>query len=244
MGAPLVLKPIFFYFFFYRNGYRKTSQGLVTISNDTDQCKFSTTSNNNLYTRDTYRTNNLNTRSESRRAIRLDGKEEVRRSESRRAIRVDGNKGERRSDNSRVIRVDGNEGERSSENRRVIRVDGKEGEGRIQFRADDARRVRLTRSKSLPDIRRERVRGARERDVADVKDADRRVLERSDRRFLENRSYQRTFRRDVRDGRLERQTSRDDTETRRSRATDIRQVYLCSHKIITLINVQNEMLFS
>lgn len=181
----------------------------MTISNDTDQCKFSPTNNNNnyYYTRDTYRTNNLNTRSEGRRVIRVDGKGE-----------------ERRSVSGRVIRVNGKEEERRSENQRVSRVDGKEEERRSRFRIDGARRVRLTRSESLPDIRRECIRGASERCVVDVRDADRRVLERSDRRFLENyRSDRRTFRREVRDSRDERQTSRDDTDTRR-RVAEIRQV--------------------
>ncbi|VVC36999.1 Hypothetical protein CINCED_3A002214 [Cinara cedri] len=138
------------------NGYRKPSQELVTISNDTDQCKF--TPLNNYYIRDTYRTRNLNIRSESRK----------------------------------------------------VRVDGKEQERRLWLRVDDTRKVRLTRSTSLPNIRREHVRNARERDI------DFRGIERNDKRFLKYRSDERTFRREVRDGRYERQTSRDNINARRT----------------------------
>ncbi|XP_022161979.1 uncharacterized protein LOC111027833 [Myzus persicae] len=59
------------------NVYRKTSnKELVTISNETDQCTFNPI--DNYYIRDTYRTRNLNIRSE-RRTIRVDGKEQERR---------------------------------------------------------------------------------------------------------------------------------------------------------------------
>jgi hypothetical protein len=137
---------------------------------------------------------------------------------------VGGKEEERRFEKRRVIRLNEKE-EHRSQNMRVLRVDGKEEERRFLFRADEARRVRLTRSESLPDISRERFRGVRERDVGDVRDADRRVLERSDRRFLENRYDQRTFRHEVRDSRHERQVGRDVMDTGR-RAMDIRQVFL------------------
>jgi len=58
------------------NACQKTSQELVTISNETDQRKFNPISS--YYIRDTYRTRNLNIRSEVRR-IRVDGKEQERR---------------------------------------------------------------------------------------------------------------------------------------------------------------------
>lgn len=162
------------FYLLFRNGYRKPSQELVTISNDTDQCKFIPL--NSYYIRDTYRTRNLNIRSESRRVC----------------------------------------------------VDGKEQEYRLWLRVDDTRRGRLTRSASLPDIRRERVQNARKRDIG-FRGVEQRALERNDKRFLEYRSDERTFRREVRDGRYERQTSRDNTDERRT--AYIRRVfnYLLTH---------------
>lgn len=149
----------------YRNAYRKTTE-LLTISNATDQCKLKPV---NYYVRDTYRTRNLNIRTESRRIL----------------------------------------------------VDGKEQERRIRFRVDDTKKVRLTRSESLPDIRRERIRNTRERNV-DVRGLDRRAIERND-RFLENRFDDRTFRREVRDAKYEELTTRDDEDARR-RTAYFRQV--------------------
>lgn len=114
-----------------------------------------------------------------------------------------------------------------SESRRV-HVDGKEQERRLWLRVDDSRRVRLTRSASLPDIRRERVRNARERYI-EFRGSERRTLEWNDKRFLENHSDERYFRREVRDGRYERQTTRDNTNEKRT--TYIRKVlnYLIKH---------------
>lgn len=108
-----------------------------------------------------------------------------------------------------------------SENRR-IRVEGKDQERRYWFRVDDSRRVRLTRSESLPDIRRERVRNARDREV-DFRGIDRKALEHNDRRLVENRFDERTFRREVRDTRSERQITRDSIIEAR-RTAYIRQV--------------------
>lgn len=162
------------FYLLFRNGYRKPSQELVTISNVTDQCKFIPL--NSYYLRDTYRTRNLNIRSENRRVC----------------------------------------------------VNGKEEECRLWLRVDDTRRGRLTRSFSLSDIRRERVQNARERDIG-YRGVEQRALERNDKRFLEYRTDKRTFRREVRDGRYERQTSRDNNDERR--AAYIRQVrnYLLTH---------------
>lgn len=108
-----------------------------------------------------------------------------------------------------------------SESRR-IRVDGKEQERRYWFRVDDSRRVRLTRSESLPDIRRERVRNLREREV-DFRGIDRKALGHNDRRLVENRFDESTYRREVRDTRYERQTTRDNIIEAR-RTAYIRQV--------------------
>lgn len=106
---------------------------------------------------------------------------------------------------------------------RRISVNGKEEERRIRFVVDDTRRVRLSRSESLPDVRRERVRVTRER-VADFRGADRRATERNDRRFLDNRSDERTSRRETRDTRFERLTTKDDSDARR-RTAFVRQVH-------------------
>lgn len=160
-------------YLFYRNEYQKSSQELVTISNETDQCKFIPI---NYYVRDAYRTRNLNIRSESRRN----------------------------------------------------QVDEKEQERRVWSRIDNSRRVKFTRSESLPDINRERVRNTREREV-DFRGTDRRVLERNTRRFLENRIDKMNFRREVRDIRVERQTNRDDNIDLRRRTAYIREVFKCSY---------------
>lgn len=144
----------------------------MTFSNDTDQCKFNPI---DYYVRDTYRTRNLNIRTESRR----------------------------------------------------IRVDGKEEERRIRFRANDIRN-RMTRSESLPDIRRERIRNVRG-DI-DFRRTDRRALERNDMRFMENRFDERTFRREVRDNRFERQTRTDDTDAKRRMAYTRLQVLIIYNK--------------
>jgi len=157
----------------YRNACQKPSRESVTISNETDLHKFNPT--RDYYIRDTYRTRNLNVRSEIRR----------------------------------------------------IGVDGKEQERRYWIRVDDTRRARLTRSESLQDVdvRRERVRDARERGVVVFRDmADRRALERNDRRLLGNRFAERTLRREVRDGGYERQTTRVANVDARKTATYIRQV--------------------
>lgn len=153
---------------------------MQTISNKTDQQKFNSISS--YYIRDTYRTRNLNIRSEVRR-IRVDGKEQVR---------------------------------------------------RFRFRVDDIKRVRLTRSKSLPniDIQHERIRNTREKNIVrntrerdiDLRGTDRKTSERNNRRFLENRSAEKTFEYTVRDSRYERQISRDDVDASR-RTSYTRQVY-------------------
>ncbi|NP_001156118.1 uncharacterized protein LOC100161501 precursor [Acyrthosiphon pisum] len=151
------------------NVYRKTSnKELVTISNETDQCRYNPI--DNYYIRDTYRTRNLNIRSE----------------------------------------------------RRTIHVDGKEQERRVWVRIDDTRKGRLTRSESLPNIRREQVRNARERDI-DLRDTHQRALERNSRNVLENRSDERIFRRKVRDRQYDVQTNRDNNIDRRSRTRNTRQ---------------------
>lgn len=142
---------------------------MVTISNETDQSKFTSI---NYHVRDAYRTRNLNIRSESRRN----------------------------------------------------RVDGKEQERRVWLRIDNSRRVKFTRSESLPDINRERIRNTREREF-DFRGTDRRVLEQSTRRFLENRIDKNNFRREVRDIRVERQTKRDDNVDIRRRTAYIREVF-------------------
>lgn len=164
----------------YRNVYRKTSnKELVTILNETDQCRYNPI--DNYYIRDTYRTRNLNIRSE----------------------------------------------------RRTIRVDGKEQERRVWVRIDDIREGRLTRSKSLPNIRREQVRNARERDI-DLRSTHQRALERNSRNVLENRSDERLFRdSQVRDRQYDVQTNRDNID-RRSRIWHTRQVF-----VSILINVKN-----
>ncbi|XP_060877625.1 uncharacterized protein LOC132950283 [Metopolophium dirhodum] len=150
------------------NVYRKTSnKELVTISNETDQCRYNPI--DNYYIRDTYRTRNLNIRSE----------------------------------------------------RRTIRVDGKEQERRVWVRIDDIRKGRLTRSESLPNIRREQVRNARERDI-DLRGTHQRALERNSRNVLENRSDERIFRRKVRDRQYDVPTNRDNID-RRSRTRNTRQ---------------------
>lgn len=102
-------------------------------------------------------------------------------------------------------------------------MDGKEQERRQWFRVDDTRRIRLTRSESLPDIRSEHVQNAIERDI-DFRRTDRRAIERNDRRLLENRFGERIFKREVRDTRYERQTTRDDIIEARRRTAYIRQV--------------------
>ncbi|KAF0760641.1 ACYPI002718 protein [Aphis craccivora] len=151
------------------NVYRKISnKELVTISNETDQCKFNPT--DNYYIRDTYRTRNLNIRSERRRII----------------------------------------------------VDGKEQERRVWVRIDDKRKGRLTRSESLPNIRRERIRNARERDIDIRGILPQRALERNGRKILEHRSDERIFRREVRDRQYDVQINRDNTD-KRSRTEHTRQ---------------------
>lgn len=153
--------------FIYRNAHQKTPQELL-VSNTTDQYKFKPV---DYFVKDTYRTRNLNIRTESRRIL----------------------------------------------------VNGKEEERRIRFIVDDTRRVRLSRSESLPNVRRERVRDTKE-SVVDFRGADRRATERDDRRFLDNRSDERTSRRETRDTRSKRLTTRDDSDARR-RTAFIRQVY-------------------
>lgn len=128
-------------------------QELATTSNDTDQCKFNPI---DYYVRDTYRTRNLNIRTESRR----------------------------------------------------IRVNGKEQEHRFRFRVEDIRNIRLTRSESLPNIRLERIRNAKD---IDFRSAERRTLEWNNRRLLDHHINERTFRREVRDNRHDQQTRRDNT---------------------------------
>lgn len=151
------------------------------ISNKTDQRKFNPISS--YYIRDTYRTRNLNIRSEVRR----------------------------------------------------IRVDEEEQEHRFRFRVDDTRRIRFTRSESLPniDIRNERirntrekniVRNTRERDIA-LRGIDRKTSEWNNRRFLKNRYDENNFEREVRDSRYERKISRDDINASR-RTAYIRQVFV------------------
>lgn len=129
----------------------------MTISNETNQCKYKPI--NNYYIRDSYRTRNLNIRSENRR----------------------------------------------------IQVDGKEQESRFWIRVEDTRRVRLTRSASLPDIQRERIRDARK---FGMRNSNRRALEQND-RFFENRFNEKSSRRDVKDNRLERREIRDNGYERR-----------------------------
>jgi len=101
-------------------------------------------------------------------------------------------------------------------------VDGKEQERRVWVRIDDIRKGRLTRSESLPNIRREQVRNVRERDI-DIRGTHQRALERNSRNVLENRSDERIFRRRVRDRQYDVQTNRDNID-RRSRTRNTRQV--------------------
>lgn len=156
--------------FIYSNVYRKIlNKELVTISNETDQCKFNPI--DNYYIRDTYRTRNLNIRSERRR----------------------------------------------------ISVDGKEQERRVWVRIDDKRKGRLTRSESLPNIRRERIRNAREREIDIRGILSQRTLERNGRNILEHRSDERIFRREVRDRQYDVQINRDNID-KRSRTVHTRQV--------------------
>ncbi|XP_026808532.1 uncharacterized protein LOC113550715 [Rhopalosiphum maidis] len=151
------------------NVYRKISnRELVTTSNETDQCKFNPI--DNYYIRDTYRTKNLNIRSERHR----------------------------------------------------ISVDGKEQEQRVWVRIDDIRKGRLTRSESLPNIRRERIRNARERDIDIRGNLHPRALERNGRRILEHRPDERIFRREVRDRQYDVQRIRDNID-KRSRTAHTRQ---------------------
>lgn len=110
-----------------------------------------------------------------------------------------------------------------TESRRIL-VDGKEEERRIRFRVDDIQRVRLTRSESLPDVRRERVWQTRDLRVVDFRGAEQRAIERDDRRILDNRSDERT-RRGTTDTRSERLITRDDEDVRRRRTAYIRQVH-------------------
>ncbi|XP_015363647.1 PREDICTED: uncharacterized protein LOC107161660 [Diuraphis noxia] len=150
------------------NVYRKISnKELATISNETNQCRYNPI--DNYYIRDTYRTRNLNIRSE----------------------------------------------------RRTIRVDGREQERRVWVRIDDIQKGRLTRSESLPNIRREQVRNARERDM-DLKGTHQRALEWNRRKVLESRSDERILRRKVRDRQYDVQTNRDNIDTR-SRTRQTRQ---------------------
>lgn len=143
---------------------------MATISNETNQCRFNPI--DNYYIRDTYRTRNLNIRSE----------------------------------------------------RRTIRVDGREQERRVWVRIDDIRKGRLTRSESLPNIRREQVRNARERDI-DLRGTHQRALEWNSRKVLENRSDEKTLRRYVRDRQYDVHTNRDNID-KRSRARHTRQVFI------------------
>jgi len=111
-------------------------------------------------------------------------------------------------------------------------VDGKEQERRVWVRIDNIRKGRLTRSESLPNIRREQVRNARERDI-DLRDTrqrafernSRNVLERNSRNVLENRYDERIFRREVRDRQYDVQTNRDNID-RRSQIRHTRQVLI------------------
>lgn len=154
----------------------------MTISNDTNQCKFNSI---DYYVRDTYRTRNLNIRSEIRR----------------------------------------------------IRVDGKEEERRIRYRVNDIRN-RMTRSESLPDIGRERIRNAREGDI-NFRRTDRRTLERNDMRFVEER----TFRREVRDNRFERQTRTDDTDAKqRMGYTRLQVLIIYYDTICKLTNIHKKII--
>jgi len=110
--------------------------------------------------------------------------------------------------------------------RRRIRVDGKEQERRVWVRIDDTRKVRLTRSESLPNIRRERVRNSRERDI-NLR-GHQTVFERNERKVLENRSDDRIFRREVRGRKYDAQANGDNIE-KRSRTAHTRQVLISIH---------------
>jgi len=102
-------------------------------------------------------------------------------------------------------------------------VDGKEQERRVWVRIDDKRKGRLTRSESLPNIRRERIRNAREREIDIRGILSQRTLERNGRNILEHRSDERIFRREVRDRQYDVQINRDNID-KRSRTVHTRQV--------------------
>jgi len=112
-------------------------------------------------------------------------------------------------------------------------VDGKERERRVWVRIDDIRKGRLTRSESLPNIRREQVRNGREREI-DLRGTHQRALERNSRNVLENRSDERIFRRKVRDRQYDVPTNRDNNIDRRSRTRNTRKVLFSI--FINLIN--------
>lgn len=121
--------------------------------------------------------------------------------------------------------------------RRTIRVDGKEQERRVWVRID-SKNARLTRSESLPNIRRERVRNARVRDI-DVRDTRQRALERNDRKILENRSDERIFRRQVRDRRYELQTNRENMD-KIHRTAYTRQVIISIFIMMYYVNLNKK----
>lgn len=184
-------------YLFYRNDYRETSQDLVTISNETNQCKFKPL--DSYYIKDTYRTRNLNIKSENRR-IRVNGKEQERRF----WVRVDDIRRVRTEDIGRV-RTEDVERVRIEDIRRVGTDDTR--------RIENKRIVRLIRSSSLPDIRKEHIRNSKD---INFRNNERRTLER-DERFSDNRFDEKYFRREVRD-RRERQTTKNDIDTVRNMA--------------------------
>jgi len=116
--------------------------------------------------------------------------------------------------------------------RRTVRVNGREQERRVWVRIDDIQKGRLTRSESLPNIRSEQVRNARERDI-DLGGTHKRALEWNRRKVLENRSDEKILRRKVRDRQYDVQTNRDNID-KRSRTRHTRQVFISI--LINLIN--------